>query len=135
MDRNNYNTKQRDEILEFFNRHRGRCYTAKEIIISGEITSGEATVYRTLTKLTNQGVLKKFTDGNSGACYQLGESEKCANHFHLKCERCGKLIHIDCDVMFEMREHIQQIHGFRVDTGKTVIYGICSDCAGENNDV
>ena len=38
MDRNNYNTKQRDEIVEFFSRHRGSCFTAKDIITSGEVT-------------------------------------------------------------------------------------------------
>ena len=67
MDRNNYNTKQRDEIVEFFSRHRGSCFTAKDIITSGEVTVGEATVYRTLTKLANQGVLKRFTGDGSGA--------------------------------------------------------------------
>lgn len=135
MDRSNYNTRQRDEILDFFKRHRGKCYTAKEIILSGEVNSGEATVYRTLSKLTNQGLLKRFTDGDTGACYQLGETESCANHFHLKCEKCGRLIHIDCDVMLEMSRHIQESHNFIVDAGKTVIYGICNECLKENNDV
>ena len=35
LDRNNYNTKQRDEIVEFFSRHRGSCFTARDIIVSG----------------------------------------------------------------------------------------------------
>lgn len=129
MDRNSYNTKQRDEIVEFFGRHRGTCYTAKEIIRSGEISVGEATVYRTLSKLTVQGVLKKYTDGDNGATYQLNESEKCDSHFHLKCERCMKIIHMDCSFMAEMKQHIESSHDFTVDVGKTVIYGICSDCA------
>ena len=129
MDRNSYNTKQRDEIVEFFGRHRGTCYTAKEIIRSGEISVGEATVYRTLSKLTVQGVIKKYTDGDNGATYQLNESEKCDSHFHLKCERCMKIIHMDCSFMAEMKQHIESSHDFTVDVGKTVIYGICSDCA------
>ena len=66
MDRSNYNTKQRDVIVEFFSRHKGNCFTAKEIITSGEVSVGEATVYRTLTKLANQGVLKRFTGDGSG---------------------------------------------------------------------
>ena len=103
MDRNNYNTKQRDEIVEFFSRHRGSCFTAKDIITSGEVTVGEATVYRTLTKLANQGVLKRFTGDGSGACYQLMDEQKCSSHFHLKCDRCQKLIHMDCGFMKEMQ--------------------------------
>mgnify|MGYP000000071816 FL=1 len=128
MDRNNYNTKQRDEIVDFFSRHRGSCFTAKDIITSGEVTVGEATVYRTLTKLANQGVLKRFTGDGSGACYQLMDERKCSSHFHLKCDRCQKLIHMDCGFMKEMQQHIEKNHGFAVDVGRTVIYGLCSDC-------
>ena len=129
MDRNNYNTKQRDEIVEFFSRHRGKCFSAKDIIRSGEIKSGEATVYRTLSKLAENGVLKRFTDGASGACYQLAESSDCDKHFHLKCEKCGKLIHIDCGFMAEIKQHIESDHNFYVDLGKTVSYGLCDDCS------
>ena len=129
MDRNNYNTKQRDEIVEFFSRHRGKCFSAKDIIRSGEIKSGEATVYRTLSKLAENGVLKRFIDGASGACYQLVESSDCDKHFHLKCEKCGKLIHVDCGFMAEIKQHIEASHDFYVDLGKTVFYGLCGDCS------
>lgn len=128
MDRNSYNTRQRDEIVEFFNKHRGTCFTAKELIRNGGISVGEATVYRTLSRLTDQGILKKFTDGETGACYQLNESEECASHFHLKCERCNKIIHMDCGFMADMKRHIEGSHDFSVDIGKTVIYGLCGDC-------
>ncbi|MCH5208306.1 MAG: transcriptional repressor [Oscillospiraceae bacterium] len=133
MDRNNYNTKQRDEIVDFFTKRRGKCFSAKDIIKSGEITSGEATVYRTLSKLTESGVLKRFTDGNS-SCYQLADSNECASHFHLRCDKCGKLIHLDCDFINEVQNHIKAKHDFFVDIGKTVFYGLCGECAkGESN--
>ena len=131
MDRNNCNTKQRDEIVDFFNKHRGLCFTAKDLIKSGEVSVGEATVYRTLSRLTAQGLLKRFTDGDRGAAYQLNESEECSSHFHLKCSKCGTLIHMDCEFMADMKRHIEQSHGFHVDIGKTVIYGLCADCCGE----
>lgn len=129
MDRNNYNTKQRDEIVEFFSKHRGKCFSAKDIIRSGEIKSGEATVYRALSKLAENGVLKRFTDGSSGACYQLAESADCDRHFHLKCEKCGRLIHLDCGFMADIKQHIEANHDFYVDLGKTVFYGLCGDCS------
>ena len=127
-DRNSYNTKQRDEIVDFFSRHRDGCFTAKELIRSGEISVGEATVYHTLSKLANQGVLKRYTGDGAVASYQLSGSEECASHFHLKCERCQKLIHMDCGFMADMKKHIESSHAFTVDIGKTVIYGLCADC-------
>ena len=30
--------------------------------------------------------------------------------------------------MKEMQQHIEKNHGFAVDVGRTVIYGLCSDC-------
>ena len=131
MDHNTYNTKQRDEIVEFFSRHRDGCFTAKELIHSGEITVGEATVYRTLSKLAKQGLLKRYTGDGGGASYQLSESEQCDSHFHLRCERCQKLIHMDCSFMADMKKHIESSHDFAVDIGKTVIYGLCGDCERE----
>lgn len=127
-DRNSYNTKQRDEIVDFFNRHRGGCFTAKELIRSGEISVGEATVYRTLSRLADKGVLKRYTGDGGAASYQLTDSEQCDSHFHLKCEGCGKLIHMDCGFMADMKRHIESSHSFTVDIGRTVIYGLCGDC-------
>ena len=132
MSDNSYKTKQRDEIVEFFNSHRGKCYTAKELIKSGEVSSGEATVYRTLSKLAGQGILKRFTDGDA-ACYQLNESDECSTHFHLKCEKCGRLIHMDCGFMGVVNRHIEQNHFFYVDIGKTVFYGLCGECKEPEN--
>ena len=104
--------------------------TAKDLIHSGEITVGEATVYRTLTKLAGAGVLKRFTGDGAGASYRLDESQECATHFHLRCERCQKLIHMDCSFMTDMKKHIESSHNFSVDIGKTIIYGLCGDCEG-----
>ncbi|MBQ4165394.1 MAG: transcriptional repressor [Oscillospiraceae bacterium] len=134
MDKMSYNTKQRDEIVEFFGRHRGGCFTAKDIIKSGEISVGEATVYRTLSKLANQGVLKRYTGDGAGASYQLNEGESCNSHFHLKCESCGRLIHMDCGFMADMKKHIESSHDFTVNIGKTVIYGLCGDCGSKGEE-
>lgn len=95
---------------------------------------GEATVYRTLSKLASKGVLKRYTGDGSGASYQLNDSEECASHFHLKCERCGTLIHMDCTFMTDMKNHIEQSHSFCVDIGKTVIYGLCGECSNKGNE-
>lgn len=134
MDRNSYNTKQRDEIVEFFERHRDGCFSAKDIIRSGEVSVGEATVYRTLTRLADKGVLSRFA-GDGGACYRLMQGPGCKSHFHLKCDRCQKLIHMDCDFMQQMQLHILESHSFSVDMGKTVIYGLCEECRNNTEEI
>lgn len=91
---------------------------------------GMSTVYRQLDKLVANGLVRKYIiDENSPACYQyVDTSSECCEHFHLKCNVCGKLIHTDCSLMKKIAEHMKESHGFIVDSTKTLLYGICRDC-------
>ena len=123
-----YNTKQRAEILEFFKRNFDKSFSAGEIISSDEISAGEATVYRCLSLLSKEGLLRRFTEnGAGGALYQYAGSE-CCRHFHLKCVECGGVWHMDCDFMDDIRRHIIKDHDFYVDNSKTVLFGVCGKC-------
>ena len=42
-----YKTKQRDEILRFFEENQGECFSAREV--AKKVEAGEATVFRTIT--------------------------------------------------------------------------------------
>lgn len=123
-----YKTRQRDEILRFFTEHKDRCFSARDLI--GQVDAGEATVFRALSTLTNEGKLKKFTGGSGESAYYQFNAAECALHIHLKCRECGKLIHMDCAFMEEILKHFRNEHAFTVDCGQTVIYGLCGDCTG-----
>ena len=130
----NYRTRQQDSIENYFRINPDSCVTADEIYLyfmnSGE-KIGKATIYRCLDKMVESGEIKKFlSDGGEGAMYQLIDGENgCDRHFHLKCTRCGAVIHMDCEFMDEFERHIMQHHNFRVDNGRTIIYGLCEKCA------
>lgn len=130
MDNKTYKTKQRSELLDFFKQNKDKCFLAKDIIKSSCVTLGEATIYRALSRFVDEGILKKFisSDG-SGAYYQYNEStNECNHHFHLKCVKCGTLIHMDCSFLKDMTYHINSEHGFSVDNSKTTLYGTCKNC-------
>ena len=97
-----YSTKQRSAILEIVS-NSSTHVTATEIIDylkSKGASASVATVYRTLTKLEQEGVVKKMNFGDSrGACYQYTKDSECTQHFHLKCVECGELIHLSCDFL------------------------------------
>jgi Fur family ferric uptake transcriptional regulator len=60
----------------------------------------------------------------------VGEKgESCATHFHLKCARCGALIHLECEEMTRLIEHIYREHGFRTDLTHSAFYGTCAECS------
>lgn len=94
---------------------------------------GKATIYRHLEKLAAQGIVQKYTlDGIAGACYQYQPGHTgCDAHFHLKCEQCGRLVHLDCEETQAFQQHVADTHGFHANYSKTVIYGLCKDCQEE----
>ena len=126
-----YNTRQRGEIEKYFVLHPDECLTVRQTadgLRGAGLKVGDTTVYRVLTRLAEDGRLKRFISQGGGAYYQYNR-EGCRSHFHLKCLCCGRITHMQCDFMREMEKHISDSHDFQVDNSKTVIYGICSECA------
>ncbi len=126
-----YKTKQRTVIEALLKRNEGHL-TVEEICKKLESTGenvGRTTVYRTLEKLEKEGIVRKYSAVGESCCYQYVKGEReCNNHFHLKCEKCGKLIHLECSELDLISDHISEHHGFSVNPLKTVFYGVCEVC-------
>lgn len=128
-----YKTKQRQVILNYMMEHQNSHVTVSHIsdYLSEQGTPvGVTTIYRHLDKLLEQGLVRKYTvDASTCACYQYAaDGKECHEHFHLKCECCGKLIHLECSHLDELIAHICSEHGFTLDPFRTVLYGTCRDC-------
>ena len=137
---NGYKTKQRRAILDFLIENKESHVTVSRISdhLREEGTQvGVTTIYRHLDKLLEQGLVRKYTvDGSTSACFQYSDPmDACSEHFHLKCERCGKLMHLSCDHVAEMCGHIYEQHGFRINLCRTVLYGICEECLKTEGDI
>lgn len=125
-----YQTKQQQAVLQCLQR-REDCVTAADLLEElrrdGHAV-GLATVYRQLDKLTQQGLIHKVTT-EEGALYQYcpqaGHPHDC---FLLRCEACGRMIHLDCDHLEDLRVHLTQQHHFRIDPRRTVLTGLCETC-------
>ena len=128
-----YNTKQREAILKYIVSLGNNHVTAAQIVNNfedGKVSVGRTTIYRHLDKLVQEGKLRKYTvEGISGCCYQYVDNrEQCGKYLLLKCENCGELIHLDCDALNNIHQHIYQKHTFQVNISKTVFYGKCEEC-------
>ncbi len=135
MARTQYRTKQQDLILAYLRTIPSKHFTAedlKEHFESKQIKLGAATIYRQLDKLVSEGKLQKYLiDEHSATCFEYIE-EQCnplEQHFHLKCEVCGALIHLACDELNDIKTHLEKEHGFILNPFKTVFYGTCPKCA------
>lgn len=129
QDRAVYRTKHKEEVLSFLRSTSGQHYTAAQIrehFLKSGCPIGMATVYRILDGLVQEGILRKYTlQSSSGSCYEYPGNEE---HFHCECIKCGSVIHLNCEELQEIQEHLQKDHSFAWDSGKTVFYGICGDC-------
>lgn len=127
-------TRQRALILHCLaSGKEGEHITAEELaerLRQNHTPVGRATVYRYLKQLEAEGSVRRYAVGRrEGDCYQyLGTTDGCRCHFHLLCERCGSVIHADDRAMRTAMERICSRYGFDVDEGRTVFYGLCSEC-------
>ncbi|MDR1956832.1 MAG: transcriptional repressor [Treponema sp.] len=128
-----YHTRQSQGILDYLRSLGDRHVTVNQLVRYFEATEeaiGQTTIYRHLEKLVSEGKIRKYVlrDGTS-ACYQYLDIDlPCREHFHLKCEICGGLIHADCDLLDEIAEHLLSTHDFQINLLKTVFYGTCKKC-------
>jgi len=128
-----YRTKAQEDIMAYLKATPGMHHTAAELkrhFTDEGNPIGTATIYRQLERFVDEGSIQKFFIGTGdSACYSFQDSSAaCCTHFHCKCEQCGRVIHLDCDDLKEIRTHLLEHHGFAWNAGKTVFYGLCEEC-------
>lgn len=132
-EKQNYNTNARKYILKYLEANHDTTVTAADIsdyLSKNGLNVNITTVYRYLNKLTAEQCVVKFPSKNgSGSIYQLKQSDKaCHEHIHVKCIKCGRLIHLDCGFMTEIENHLSKDHNFTLSCDGSILYGICNLC-------
>ncbi|MBR1391812.1 MAG: transcriptional repressor [Lachnospiraceae bacterium] len=134
--RSTYKTKQREILLDYLETVPGVHITASDVCEYFKKQGspiGQSTVYRQLERLVDEGIINKYIiDGNSPACFEYVGAEIHSGPetcFHCKCEKCGKLIHLHCEELAGMQEHLRKEHQFTLNAMRTVFYGLCEQCS------
>lgn len=132
-----YKTRQMKELLSYLESVRGSHVTVNDICTYFEsegITVGTATIYRHLERMVKQGVVVKYViEGTNSACFEYVGGRADSGQpvsFHCRCEKCGKLIHMQCNEVENFGQHMLEHHDFEMDSLRTVFYGICGECRG-----
>lgn len=90
---------------------------------------GLTTVYRQLERLEQQGYVHKVVT-EDGARYQFCRAHQAGRDcILLKCERCGRIEHLDCSHLGELYRHLMEEHHFVINPRRTLFYGLCESCA------
>ena len=122
----NRNTKQRDAILDFL---RGATShpTADQVYdgvrkVIPNISKG--TVYRNLNILRETGQISEL---NLSGTVSRFEGRK-DNHYHFRCEKCGRVFDLDEPVNKELDDKIARNTGFTVSYHQLEFRGLCKEC-------
>ena len=124
-----YNTKQREILLNFFNNNKDSLFSADEIVekLKNKDISTSA-VYRNLCDLEKGGkVRKSIKSGSRKAYYQFVDCDDCHNRLHISCTKCGKTSHLDENKTMVLSQMLESMD-FNIDKNSTVLYGLCEDC-------
>lgn len=134
-ERGRYRTRQQELILDCLREQKDAFLTVDQLmdyLSQKQIQVGQTTVYRTLDRLTGDGVVIRIPSVNgSKAQYRyLGEDET-SEPGKMICLKCGRIVPLECSHLKEFSRHIQQEHGFLLEPEHLILYGYCSHCGGE----
>ena len=118
----------RDATAELITQSRRHDWSIEDLVeelASRGIAANFSTVFRALTRLEDDGLVRRVELGDGKARY---ESEG-AHHEHVRCERCGTVGEVPGCVVGEAVPRVQELTGFRV-TGHQILFsGVCPKCS------
>jgi Fur family ferric uptake transcriptional regulator len=121
-----YTGQQRDMVRYIFSRH--NHFHADELIedmkVAG-IKPSRATVYRTLNKLVDAGLLRRL---ELGPRMYYEHDYGYPQHEHLYCQRCHKVIEFQLPDMEDMLREICRQNLFQMEGHSLIVRGVCADC-------
>lgn len=125
-----YNTEKRAAIEKFLSKKKESAFSIEEICLQilpdGR---GKSTVYRIISEMVKDGSVRKICDPASRrVSYQHLEGKHCSEHLHLKCNECGRLIHLDEETTHELEQRLLSAKKFVLDDS-SMLFGKCESCA------
>ncbi len=118
--------QQRDMVRFIFSRH--NHFDAEQLIddMKGAgFAVSRATVYRTLAKLVDSGLLRRL---ELGPRMYYEHDYGYPQHEHLQCEKCGKMIEFQSQAIEAAIAEVCRQHQFQAAGHTFVIRGSCAEC-------
>lgn len=119
-------TPQRMAILHTL-RHAGGHLSPTEVFEQARCAQPgltEATVYRTLEFLVENGYVLAAHMGGGRLVYELTEE----NHHHLICRKCGNTTAVEYEALTKLYKQLGSSTGYKLDSSHVTLFGLCPDC-------
>jgi Fur family ferric uptake transcriptional regulator len=130
LDRAGYRlTEPRRQVAELIASRQGH-FTAADLVESAReqrLGIGRATIFRALDLFATLNVVEHVDLPDGGHAYVRCEP---AHHHHVICTSCGRTAEVDDLGMGSVAREVARRSGYRVDTHRLELFGICPDCQG-----
>ena len=83
------------------------------------------TVYRNLKLLAEEGEIRLRNISGSPERYD----HICSNHYHLRCEQCGKVMDVEMPYMAFLDEKVRKRNEYLIKSHDLTFVGLCPECA------
>jgi Fur family ferric uptake transcriptional regulator len=115
------------EVLSTENTHLSSHEVYEQILIRLPAVN-PSTVYRSLERLTNNGLIS-ISDMGTGA--EVYEAVKDEIHHHLVCRKCGRITTLKDEDVRRFFVSIEEANQFKITTNHLVLFGYCAGCLDE----
>jgi Fur family ferric uptake transcriptional regulator len=121
-------TKQRRAVLNAFLQCEDHISAEElhKLVVSTDPKVGLATVYRTISLLTQSGLASELDFGDGMKRYE--HNYRHSHHDHMICTECGKIIEFNHPLIEKFQEEVASKNGFIMTSHKLDIFGICKEC-------
>jgi Fur family transcriptional regulator, ferric uptake regulator len=110
--------------------------TADEIVArvaeregGGDPEAHRATVYRTLDRLGELGVVSHVHLGHGPSTFHLDHGDGGPHH-HAVCSSCGTVVEVPLDALGDLADRLRSAYGFELSPQHFALSGRCAACAG-----
>jgi Fur family ferric uptake transcriptional regulator len=118
--------QQRDMVRYIFSKH--NHFDADQLVDEMKhegFRVSRATIYRTLNKLVDAGLLRRL---QFGARTRYEHDYGYPQHDHLYCQNCHRMIEFQSPVLEQLLREVCGEHNFQFQGHTFVIRGVCADC-------
>jgi len=121
-------TPQRLAILQILIDSGGHLSPQQVFEQARELTPGitEPTVYRTLSFLSEEGILMPTHEASGSLVYEVASDL----HHHLVCRSCGESLEIEHAALETLYKTLRKQTGYALDDRHITLFGLCPGCQG-----
>lgn len=124
------NTKQREIILSCLKEKENMFHPTAgdlvKLILDKNPGIGQATVYRNINKLVEEGILIKIPT-NDNFRYDINTH----THAHLSCKECGKVVDLFDKNYLNIINNLESKYNVKIDDSNLIFNGLCEECNGK----